>query len=71
MKESQDSQLKAEDGLREKCLENLALSKELAKSLEEIYFTAQDTFETALKQVGYFYPTRLISRVQVRLDQTH
>lgn len=51
------------------CLENLALSKELAKSSEETYFIIQDSFESALKRVEYFYPTGPISREQVRLDQ--
>lgn len=42
-------------------LENLALSKNLYKSLEESYSITQDPFEYTLKKVEHFYPTGLIS----------
>lgn len=52
---------KGDDGLHEMHLENLALSKDYAKSLEESYFINKDSFESTLKRVEHFYPIRSIS----------
>lgn len=40
--------------------ENLNLSKEPTKSMEERYFVSDDAFESALKQVECFSPSMLI-----------
>lgn len=52
----QEGRKKVENGLREMCLENLALFKELAKSLEEIYFITYTSFEIYLKHVKNSIP---------------
>lgn len=50
-------------------LENLALSKDFSKSIEESNFISHDSFESALKQMENFNPIIMISRKQVRIDQ--
>lgn len=50
-------------------LENFALYKDLAKYFEKSYSIYKDFFESSLKKEDHFYPTRLISWEQVRLDQ--
>lgn len=61
VKDSLEGQKKVQENLHEMPLENLALSKELAKSLEKSYFIAQDSFESVLKHLEYFHPTGPIS----------
>lgn len=68
LKESQEGREKDEDDLCEMRLKNLSLSKEYAKSLEESYSIAHNSFEFFLEQVKYFYPTGPISRELVRSD---
>lgn len=58
-----------ENDLRAMCQENLDLSKELAKSLQEGFFVIEDSFESALKQVRYFYPDVHISQDRVHISQ--
>lgn len=54
LKDYQEVQKKDEDCLSEMFFENLILSKEYVKSLEEIYFIAHGSFENALQQVAFF-----------------
>lgn len=53
----------AEDGLRAMRQQNIDLSKDMAKLIQEGF----SVFDGSLKQVEYFYPSIQVSWDQVRL----
>lgn len=55
LEESWESQKNTKDGLCVIIQENLYLSKEMARLLQEGLFVTKGSFESASKQVEYFY----------------
>lgn len=60
----------AQESLQITCLENITLTKEFDKVVDEDLASMYDYFENALQQVEHFYPPLSVSREWVFPDQT-